>query len=157
MSTATRQRTRWSDRLRMKFCHTEVRWRSMLSRFVALSHLANLGSITIAVAVCWGMLTCSFVAERMGIMSASERKAHDAVIELMGLALPEPRPSIESIMAKLMRDSKRGLVMESDDEASEVLLKEIGTPLQSKTMLHAIPAQLVREWLTSVGFTSAAG
>ena len=120
-------------------------------------HLANQGSITIAVAVCWGMLTCSFVAERMGIMSASERKAHDAIIELMGLELPEPRPSIESIMEKLMRDSKRGLVMESDDEASEVLLKEIGTPLQSKTMLHPIPAQLVREWLTSVGFTSAAG
>ena len=103
------------------------------------------------------MLTCSFVAERMGIMSAAERKAHDAIIELMGLVLPEPRPSIEIIMEKLMRDSKRGLVMESEDEASEVLLKNIGTPLQSKTMLHPIPGQLVREWLVSVGFTSAAG
>ena len=82
-----------------------------------------------------GHVDLYFVAERMGIMSVSERKAHDAIIELMGLELPEPRPSIESIMQKLMRDSKRGLA-ESDDEASEVLLKEIGTPLRRARAPH---------------------
>ena len=105
------------------------------------------------VAVCWGMLTCSFVAERMGVMTPAERARHDAIIELMGLKLPEPRPSIEEIMDKLMRDSKRGLVMEQADEVSEVLLKEVGAPLESKTMLHAVRADLVREWLESVGFS----
>ncbi len=104
------------------------------------------------VAVCWGMLTCSFIAERMGVMTAAERERHDSIIELMGLELPEPRPRIEVIMDKLMRDSKRGLVMEKADEASEVLLKQVGEPLESKTMLHAFQADLVREWLRSVGF-----
>lgn len=105
------------------------------------------------VAVCWGMLTCSFVAERMGVMSRAERTRHDGIIELMGLKMPEPRPSIDDVMDKLLRDSKRGLVMEQADEVSEVLLETVGAPLESKTMLHAIKADLVREWLHSVGFS----
>ena len=56
-------------------------------------------------------------------------------------------------MDKLMRDSKRGLVMEQADEVSEVLLKGVGAPLESKTMLHAVKSDLVREWLVSVGFS----
>ena len=104
------------------------------------------------IAVCWGMLTCSYISERMGLMTAEERERHDAVIDLMGLTLPTPLPSLETVMEKLMKDSKRGLVMEQDDEVSEVLVARVGEPLQSKTMLHAVKAELVRDWLLSVGF-----
>ena len=65
------------------------------------------------------------------------------VLRIVRLKLPEPRPSIEDVMDKLMRDSKRGLVMEQADEVSEVLLTEIGAPLESKTMLHAVRACLL--------------
>jgi hypothetical protein len=34
------------------------------------------------------------------------------------------------------RDSKRGLVMKQADEVSEVLLSEVGVPLEHKTVLH---------------------
>jgi 3-dehydroquinate synthase/2-deoxy-scyllo-inosose synthase len=104
------------------------------------------------VAVCWGMLACSYVAEQMGLMTAAERREHDAVIELLGLELPEPRPPLAAVMEKVMRDNKRGLVMEAADETSEVLLHRMGAPVESKSMLHAIKADSVREWLVSVGF-----
>jgi|EP01046_Picozoa_sp_COSAG06_P030166 3-dehydroquinate synthetase len=100
------------------------------------------------------MLTCGYIAEKTGLMTPEERQRHDAIIELMDLKLPVPRPSIESVMGKLMRDSKRGIVMEEEDEVSEVLLTAIGTPLESKSMLHVVKAELVREWLESVGFVS---
>ena len=102
------------------------------------------------------MLTCGYIAEKMGLMSPAEHQRHDAIIALMDLTLPEPKPSIESVMERLMRDSKRGIVMEQKDDVSEVLLEAIGSPLKSKSMLHVVKAKLVEEWLQSVGFVSEA-
>ena len=90
------------------------------------------------VAVCWGMLTCSYMAEKMGLMTAEARARHDGLIELMNLTLPEPRPSIETVMEKLMKDNKRGIVMEADDEVSEVLLTH-GDGRHVQAWLAAVP------------------
>merc|ERR1712134_184329 len=78
--------------------------------------------------VTYGMLACSFAAERMGIMSRSAREKHDAICDLLvrRWPLPEPLPSVEKVMALGMRDSKRGITSENDEEISDVLLTKVG-------------------------------
>ena len=86
------------------------------------------------VAVCWGMLACSYVAEKheMGLMTAEDRKEHDSIIELMDNKQPTPLPSLEQVMDKILNDNKRGIVMEGPDKISEVFLHKVAEPVQTK-------------------------
>ena len=109
------------------------------------------GVLPHGVAVCWGMLSASHFAHRMGHLSAAELASHDAIIQSMQLELPLPLPTIEAVKARAMADSKRGLVGEAADEFSEVLLSAVGAPLKSASMLHAVKWALAEEWLLSLG------
>merc|ERR1719327_1410077 len=59
--------------------------------------------------VTYGMLSSSYAAERLGIMSPEDRKKHDELCWLLlnKWPLPEPKPTIERVMGFAMRDSKR--------------------------------------------------
>jgi len=113
------------------------------------------GVIPHGLGVTYGMLSSSYAAERMGIMSAEDRKKHDALCWLLlkRWPLPEPRPSIEQIMAFAMRDSKRGITGEAEDEISDVLLYRTGEVVPTKTQnLSKFPCKYVSKWLYSMGF-----
>lgn len=101
------------------------------------------------------MLACSFVAEKLGIMSAEARSEHDALCDLLiqRWPLPEPLPSVGDVMSRAVKDSKRGITSEGPDEISDVLLRDMGDVLPSKTnMLNKFPSVLFEEWLQSMGF-----
>jgi len=67
--------------------------------------------------------------------------------------LPEPRPSVEKIMAFAMRDSKRGLTGEADNEISDVMLTRIGDVIHTKTNnLSKFPCEHLHRWLYTMGF-----
>jgi 3-dehydroquinate synthase/2-deoxy-scyllo-inosose synthase len=117
------------------------------------------GTIPHGLGVTYGMLSSSYAAERLGIMSAADRKAHDDLCWLLlkRWPLPEPKPSIEKVMARAMRDSKRGITGEADDEISDVLLYSMGNVVPTKTNnLSKFPTTLTSEWLASMGFASEA-
>merc|ERR1712151_806211 len=108
--------------------------------------------------VTYGMLACSFAAERMRIMNKAAREKHDAICDLLvrRWPLPEPLPPVTEVMARAMKDSKRGITSEGADEISDVLLRDIGDVLPSKTsMLNKFPSKLFAEWLESMGFPAA--
>jgi len=108
--------------------------------------------------VTYGMLACSYVAERMGIMSKSSREEHDAICDLLidRWPLPQPLPAVEEVMARAMRDSKRGITSEAADEISDVLLRDVGDVLPSKTNnLNKFPSVFFVDWLVSMGFPAA--
>jgi len=116
------------------------------------------GVVPHGVGVVYGMLSSSYAAEKLGIMSASARKEHDELCWLLlkRWEFPEPKPSVEEIMSLAMRDSKRGLTSEADDEISDVLLTSMGDVVQTKTNnLSKFPCVLVKEWLVSIGFPLA--
>jgi len=118
------------------------------------------GVVPHGLGVTYGMLSSSFAAERMGIMTPEERSKHDELCWLLlkRWPLPEPKPTIEKVMALAMRDSKRGITSEADDEISDVLLRKMGDIVPTKTsMLSKFPCSLVAEWLASMGFPSAEG
>merc|ERR1719181_2476279 len=71
------------------------------------------GTIPHGVGVTYGMLSSSYAAERLGIMTPEDRKKHDALCWLLlkRWPLPEPRPTVEKIMGFAMRDSKRGITV----------------------------------------------
>lgn len=106
--------------------------------------------------VTYGMLSSSFAAEKLGIMSPEARREHDALCQLLTCRwpLPEPKPCAGEVMALAMRDSKRGITSEAEDEISDVLLRRIGdiVPVASPSMLSKFPCALVREWLLTMGF-----
>merc|ERR1719221_2320932 len=105
------------------------------------------------------MLSSSYAAEQMGIMSADDRKAHDELCWklLSKWPLPEPKPTVERVMELAMRDSKRGITSEADDEISDVLLRKIGDIVYTKTQnLSKFPCQLIYKWLGDMGFPAAA-
>jgi len=113
------------------------------------------GVIPHGLGVTYGMLSSSYAAERMGIMSSEERKKHDALCWLLlkRWPLPEPKPTIDKIMGFAMRDSKRGLTGEADDEISDVLLYKMGEVVPTKTNnLSKFPCKYVEKWLYSMGF-----
>ena len=61
--------------------------------------------------------------------------------------------SIEKIMALAMRDSKRGISSETDDEIADVLPTKIGDVVPTSIqMLSKFPRVLVMEGLASMGF-----
>merc|ERR1712187_454614 len=106
--------------------------------------------------VTYGMLACSFAAERLGLMSKSSREKHDAICDLLvrRWPLPEPLPPVAEVMALAMKDSKRGITAEAAEEISDVLLYKVGDVVPSKTnMLNKFPAVHFAEWLESVGFS----
>merc|ERR1719346_429874 len=101
------------------------------------------------------MLSSSYVAERMGVMSPEDRAKHDALCWLLlkRWPLPEPRPSVEKIMAFAMRDSKRGLASEEATEISDVMLRSIGDVVHTKTNnLSKFPSEHLYKWLYTMGF-----
>lgn len=113
------------------------------------------GVIPHGLGVTYGMLSSSYAAERLGIMSPEDRKKHDELCWLLlkRWPLPEPRPSVERIMGFAMRDSKRGITAEADDEISDVLLTRMGETVPTKTNnLSKFPSKYVEKWLYSIGF-----
>jgi len=92
-------------------------------------------------------------------MSADDRKAHDDMcwMLLRRWPLPEPKPSIERVMARAMRDSKRGVTSEEEDEVSDVLLYRMGEVVPTTTAnLSKFHNSLIYEWLATMGFPSEA-
>lgn len=113
------------------------------------------GVIPHGVGVTYGMLSSSYAAEKMGIMSKEDRQEHDELCNLLTRkwVLPEPKPNVEVVMRLAMKDSKRGITSEADDEISDVLLCKMGDVLPTKTnMLSKFPCEFVVEWLLSMGF-----
>lgn len=113
------------------------------------------GVIPHGIGVCYGMLSSSYAAEKLGIMSKADRLAHDEVCQLLvsRWPLPEPKPSLENVMTLAMRDSKRGITSEKPNEISDVLVRKIGDVVATKTNnLSAFPAKYVEDWLELQGF-----
>merc|ERR1712224_78047 len=113
------------------------------------------GTIPHGLGVVYGMLSSSYAAEKMGVMSNEARQRHDEMLWLLAhrWRLPEPRPSVEKVMALAMRDSKRGITSEKEDEISDIILSALGEVIPTKTqMLYEFPSSWVAEWLEGVGF-----
>lgn len=118
------------------------------------------GVVPHGLGVTYGMLACSYAAERQGIMSPAKRSEHDEICHLLiqRWPLPQPLPSVEEVMARAMRDSKRGITSEAEDEISDVLLRDVGDVLPSKTAnLNKFPSALFADWLVSMGFPTTTG
>lgn len=110
------------------------------------------GVLPHGLAICWGMLSCSYVASQLGLMGPADVTRHDTLIRrLLPEALPEPLPTIDDVIFRVMRDSKRGRASESPDECSCVLLAGVGKPVVTPTMLSTFPTALVVDWLRTVG------
>jgi len=110
------------------------------------------GTIPHGLGVAYGMLSTSYAAEKMGIMSAEDRAKHDKVCNLLvsKWPLPMPRPSAERVYELAMRDSKRGITGEKPHEISDVILVRIGEHVPSKTNnLHAFDSKLTQQWLAA--------
>jgi len=115
------------------------------------------GVVPHGLGVTYGMISSSYAAEKLGIMSAKDRAEHDDLCWLLlrRWPLPEPKPSAETVLAIAMRDSKRGLTGEADDEISDVLLRKMGDIVPTATNnLSKFPCSLVYEWLVDMGFPS---
>jgi len=115
------------------------------------------GVIPHGIGVTYGLTSSSYAAEKLGIMSAKDRLEHDELCRLLLIKwpLPEPKPSAETVLAFAMRDSKRGLTGEADDEISDVLLRKMGDIVETPTNnLSKFPSSLVYEWLVDMGFPS---
>eukprot|EP00927_Polykrikos_kofoidii_P086821 TRINITY_DN983_c0_g1_i3.p1 TRINITY_DN983_c0_g1~~TRINITY_DN983_c0_g1_i3.p1 ORF type:complete len:427 (+),score=99.93 TRINITY_DN983_c0_g1_i3:78-1358(+) len=113
------------------------------------------GVIPHGLGVTYGMLACSFVAEKLGIMNEKAREEHDVVCDLLvqRWPLPLPLPSIDEVMSRAMKDSKRGVTAEAEDEISDVLLHRVGDVLPtSSSNLSKFPSELFAQWLASMGF-----
>jgi 3-dehydroquinate synthetase len=110
------------------------------------------GALPHGLAICWGMLSCSYVASRLGLMSAADVARHDALVRrLLPEGLPTPLPPIDEVIFRAMRDGKRGRADESSTECSCVLLAGVGKPHVTATMLSTFPTAFVVEWLRAQG------
>jgi len=113
------------------------------------------GVVPHGLGVTYGMLSSAYAAEKLGIMSATDRAEHDKLCWLLlkRWPLPEPKPSLETVLGLAMRDSKRGLCGEADDEIADVLLRKMGDIVPTRTNnLSKFPCALVEEWLADMGF-----
>lgn len=116
------------------------------------------GVVPHGLGVTYGMLACSYAAEKIGTMSKEARVEHDAICNLLikRWPLPAPLPSVDEVMARAMKDSKRGICSEDDDEISDVILRKVGDIVPSKTAnLNKFPSVLFAEWLETMGFASS--
>jgi 3-dehydroquinate synthase/2-deoxy-scyllo-inosose synthase len=110
------------------------------------------GALPHGLAICWGMLSCSYVASRLGLMDSADVARHDALVRrLLPEGLPAPLPPVDEVIFRVMRDGKRGRADESPDECSCVLLAGIGQPYVTETMLSKFPTAFVAEWLRAQG------
>lgn len=106
-------------------------------------------------AIVYGMLCNSYVAERLGIMAPEDRTTHDECCKCLAtrFPLPEPKPSMDQILNFAKQDSKRGIADENDDEISDVLLRRMGDVVRTDTqMLSKFPAELCSDWLVTQSF-----
>ena len=112
------------------------------------------GTIPHGIGVAYGMLACSYFAEKLGHMTSEDRENHDRLANLLvnRWPLPEPRPTANKIMELAMRDSKRGITGEKPHEISEVLLQRVGEPVKTPSMLSALDKGLYWDWLVSMDF-----
>jgi len=120
-----------------------------------LKRLYGDGVVPHGLGVVYGMLSSSYAAEKLGIMSPEDRQAHDDLCWLLlkRWPLPEPKPELSLVMKLAMKDSKRGVTSEAEDEISDVLLRKMGDIVPTKTsMLSKFPCKLVEEWLAIMGF-----
>lgn len=118
------------------------------------------GVIPHGLGVVYGMLSCSFVAERLGFMTAGERETHDALCHLLlsKWPLPTPMPTAEMVYARAMKDSKRGIAGETPTQVSDVMLYRLGEIHETPTSnLYAFDSTLLLEWLLQMGFPSETG
>jgi hypothetical protein len=116
------------------------------------------GVVPHGVGVAHGMLCCSFISEKLGFMSAGDRELHDRMCHLLTdrWPLPEPRPPSDLVVQLALRDSKRGVVGENNYEIAEVLLARVGEVVSCHpTSLTKFPAELLKDWLESVGFAAS--
>jgi len=115
------------------------------------------GVIPHGLGVVYGMLSCSFVAERLGFMTAEEREAHDALCHLLlgKWPLPMPMPTAEAVYARAMKDSKRGIAGEDLTQVSDIMLYRMGEIHETPTSnLYAFDSALLLEWLLQMSFPS---
>lgn len=113
------------------------------------------GKIPHGIGVCYGMLCSSYVAERLGIMSVEDRAEHDTMVRLLTdrWALPEPKPSINTVMGYAMNDSKRGILEEEPHEITDLVLSKIGSIVsQHASNLAKFDKRYVEEWFEMMGF-----
>lgn len=113
------------------------------------------GVIPHGLGVTYGMLACSFAAVKLGLMSEEARTEHDTVCTLLlhRWPLPQPLPTVEEVMSRAMKDSKRGITAEAEDEISDVLLRAVGDVVPSSTAnLNKFPSELFAQWLESMEF-----
>lgn len=119
------------------------------------------GTIPHGLGVTYGMLASSHAAERMGIMTKNDRIEHDTLCNLLirhpdgteRWPLPEPKPALEEVMQIAMRDSKRGITAEKEDEITDVIMRKVGDVLPSATSsLTKFPSEYYVEWLEAQGF-----
>mmetsp|Transcript_36964 Transcript_36964/g.110395 ORF Transcript_36964/g.110395 Transcript_36964/m.110395 type:complete len:485 (+) Transcript_36964:117-1571(+) len=118
------------------------------------------GVVPHGLGVTYGMLCSSFVAERLGLMAPEDRREHDEMCWLLlkRWSLPEPKPTVEKVMALAMKDNKRGIASEADHEISDILLRKMGDIVPTEaSMLTKFPCSLVAEWLASMGFPASKG
>merc|ERR1711907_487925 len=78
------------------------------------------GTIPHGLGVVYGMLSSSYVAEKIGVTTKEAQKEHDELCHLLlsKWPLPEPKPSVEIVMSLAMKDSKRGITAEEEHEIS---------------------------------------
>lgn len=117
------------------------------------------GVVPHGLAVAWGMLACSHVAARLGAMAEDSRQCHDDLCHLLlkRYRLPEPKPTVEAVLALAKRDARRGIADEAEDELSDVLLTRIGHVRTTEHgALSKFPKAWVEEWLGAMEFTRTA-
>jgi 3-dehydroquinate synthase/2-deoxy-scyllo-inosose synthase len=90
--------------------------------------LAHGGELNHGDSIAWGMRCAGWIAHELGYLSASALAEQERLIAILD---PYPRParpvSLETLMALIQRDNKRGYLTATDPQAvAMVLLAEIG-------------------------------
>lgn len=123
----------------------------------ALFATFNSERIPYGLCVVYGMLSCSYIAERLGVMSSQDRAQHDALCNLLvqRWPLPEAKPDVEAVIALLEVDPRRGIAFENSGEVSDVLLQRVGEVSTAGYIAGGVtnfPSAWLGPWLSSVGF-----
>jgi hypothetical protein len=93
------------------------------------------------------MLGASYIAERMGLMSAAERAKHDAMVEALDPKIFIGNPNcIDEVLDKVHHDNKRGYLPERVGFVPMILAKKCGEIHKPNDMyLEYVPDELVEE------------
>ena len=77
--------------------------------------------------VALGMLAAAEISEAMGLMSAEDRKEHDALVYALDPQITIPnRDCLSEVMDKILHDNKRGYTEERQGYIPMILAKRIG-------------------------------